>query len=101
MHHQLAKEDRKGADAVIMDMRDEGLDFYAQLGHGMPLQFFCRGLCYKETPEGAFVLESADGTVMSIDEKEYRNRLEYALACIGDGSENGISELVTKHTKPL
>lgn len=98
MQRQLEK---KEADSIMMDMRGEGLDFYAELKREVPLKYFCRGTRYVKSPDGTFTMEAADGTALPIDENEYRSRLDYALSCIGASSETGVSVLVKKHIKAL
>jgi len=99
MNRQLDKRREEGISAITMDMRNEGLDFYAELSHESPLKYFCRGTRYVKSPEGTFTMEAADGTALAIDENEYRSRLDYALSCIGASSESGVSVLVKKHIK--
>jgi len=101
MARQLAARSGEGVEAVMMDLRDEGIDFYAVLGCGTPLKYFCRGIRYAETPEGTFTMEAANGTVLEINEREYRDRLDYALSCIEGGTENAILDLVVKHAKGI
>lgn len=96
MKKQLEKSD---VPELVMDMRGEGLDFYARLGQKEPLSYFCRGTCYRQNDAGNFIMKTADGTENTIDEAEYKNRLNYALSCIGASSEAGISVLVKKHSK--
>lgn len=96
MQRQLEK---KGTESILMDMRGEGLDFYAELHQDRPLKYVCRGTGYVKSPEGKFTMEAADGTALPIDENEYRSRLDYALSCIGASSETGVSVLVKKHIK--
>ena len=101
MHRQLDKrKEEEGVEAITMDMRDDGLDFYAELSQDVPLRYFCRGTRYVKSPEGGFTMEAGDGTALAIDENEYRSRLEYALSCIGASSESGVSVLVKKHIRP-
>ena len=100
MHRQLEKRNtEEGVKAILMDMRDDGLDFYAELSEEAPLKYFCRGTRYVKSPEGRFTMEAGDGTALPIDENEYRSRLDYALSCIGASSEAGVSVLVKKHIK--
>ena len=100
MQRQLEKRnEEEGVSAITMDMRDDGLDFYAELSQEAPLKYFCRGTRYVKSPEGSFSMEAGDGTALAIDENEYRSRLEYALSCIGASSESGVSVLVKKHIK--
>jgi len=99
MQRQLDKRDGDKVESVMMDMRDDGLDFYAVLRRDTPLKYFCRGTRYVKSPEGIFTMEAADGTALRIDENEYRSRLDYALSCIGASSETGVSVLVKKHIK--
>ncbi|MEJ2499651.1 MAG: hypothetical protein P8Y65_00700 [Campylobacterales bacterium] len=101
MQRQLEKRKAEGVDAIRMDMRDDGLDFYAELSEAAPLKYSCRGTNYVKLPEGEFLMKAADGTALPIDESEYRNRLNYALSCIGASSESGVSVLIKKHIKPL
>jgi hypothetical protein len=101
MQRQLDKRGEEGIDSIMMDMRDDGLDFYALLSNQVPLKYFCRGTRYVKSPEGKFTMEAADGTALPIDENEYRSRLDYALSCIGASSETGVSVLVKKHIKPV
>lgn len=96
MKKQLEKRE---TPELVMDMRGEGLDFYARLSREEPLSFFCRGTCYRKDADGSFVMKTADGTENPINEAEYKNRLDYALSCIGASSEAGISVLVKKHSK--
>jgi len=97
MQKQLDR--RAGIETITMDMRDDGLDFCASLTRDEPLSYYCRGTRYEQTPEGTYTMEAADGTVLPIDEDEYRSRLDYALSCIGASSETGVSVLVKKHIK--
>lgn len=101
MQRQLEKSKKEGVEVIRMDMRDEGLDFYAELSEASPLKYSCRGTNYAKTPEGTYSMKAADGTALPIDESEYRNRLDYALSCIGASSESGVSVLVKKHIKAL
>jgi len=101
MERQLAKRSSEGTEAIMMDMRDDGIDFYAVLKQDNPLCFFCRGIRYFKSPEGVYTMQAADGTGLPIDENEYRSRLDYALSCIGASSETGIGVLVKKHIKTL
>jgi len=99
MQKQLEKRTEEGVDAIMMDMRNDGLDFYAELSRERPLKYYCRGIRYVKSPEGSFTMEASDGTSLPIDENEYRSRLDYALSCIGASSESGVSVLVKKHIK--
>ena len=99
MQRQLEKRKEEGVSAITMDMRDDGLDFYAELSQETPLKYFCRGTRYVKSPEGDFTMEAGDGTALPIDENEYRSRLEYALSCIGASSESGVSVLVKRHIR--
>jgi hypothetical protein len=100
MQRQLEKRnEEEGTNAITMDMRDDGLDFYAELSRETPLKYFCRGTRYVKSSEGTFSMEAGDGTALPIDEQEYRSRLDYALSCIGASSESGVSVLVKKHIK--
>ena len=99
MQRQLEKRKEEGVSAITMDMRDDGLDFYAELSQETPLKYFCRGTRYVKSPEGSFTMEAGDGTALPIDENEYRSRLEYALSCIGASSESGVSVLVKRHIR--
>ena len=101
MQKQLEKREEEGVVAIMMDMRNDGLDFYAELDRETPLKYFCRGTRYVKSPEGKFTMEAADGTALPIDENEYRSRLDYALSCIGASSESGVSVLLKKHIKAL
>lgn len=101
MQRQLDKREASGVERVMMDMRGDGLDFYAELSKQTPLKYFCRGTRYVKSPEGQFTMEAADGTALRIDENEYRSRLDYALSCIGASSETGVSVLVKKHIKEV
>ena len=86
---------------VTIDLRENGLDFYAVLTQDAPLRFSCRGLCYEASNRGEYTMKAADGTQITIDEKEYRGRLDYALSCIGAASVEGVGTLAKKHLKPL
>lgn len=99
MQRQLDKRAEKNTNSIMMDMRDDGLDFYAELSQEVPLKYYCRGTRYVKLAEGSYTMEAADGTVLAIDENEYRSRLDYALSCIGASSESGVSVLVKKHIK--
>jgi hypothetical protein len=99
MQRQLDRRAEKNVSSIMMDMRDDGLDFYAELGREQPLKYYCRGIRYVKSPEGTYTMEAADGTALPIDENEYRSRLDYALSCIGASSETGVSVLVKKHIK--
>jgi hypothetical protein len=99
MNRQLEKRSADGINTIRMDMRNDGLDFYAELSQEIPLKYYCRGTRYVKSPEGSFTMEAADGTALPIDENEYRSRLDYALSCIGASSESGVSVLVKKHIK--
>lgn len=99
MQKQFDKRQGDGIDRMMMDMRDDGLDFYATLGSETPLSYYCRGTRYVKHPDGSFTMEAGDGTTLPIDENEYRSRLDYALSCIGASSETGVSVLVKKHIK--
>ncbi|HHD72446.1 MAG TPA: hypothetical protein ENL02_00780 [Epsilonproteobacteria bacterium] len=99
MQRQLEKRSEKKVSSIMMDMRDDGLDFYAELSQEVPLSYYCRGTRYVKSPEGNFTMEAADGTALAIDENEFRSRLDYALSCIGASSEAGVSVLVKKHIK--
>jgi hypothetical protein len=101
MQRQLEQRKGEGVDAIRMDMREDGLDFYAELSEEAPLKYSCRGTNYVKSSEGAFLMKAADGTALPIDENEYRNRLNYALSCIGASSESGVSVLVKNHIKPV
>lgn len=101
MQRQLDKRAEKEIKSIMMDMRDDGLDFYAELSQETPLKYYCRGTRYVKSPEGNYTMEAADGTALAIDENEYRSRLDYALSCIGASSETGVSVLVKKHIKEL
>lgn len=90
---------REGAEELTMDMRGEGLDFFATLSKTEPLSYYCRGTRYRCHPDGSYVMQTGNGAVLTIDEQEYLNRLDYALSCIGASSEAGISVLVKKHIK--
>lgn len=92
-------EKREGINELNMDMRGDGLDFFAILSKEMPLSFCCRGTRYRHFPDDTYVMEAGDGTQLPIDEQEFRSRLEYALSCIGASSEAGVSVLVKKHIK--
>ena len=99
MQKQFDRRRNSGIETITMDMRDEGLDFYATLGKETPLSYFCRGTRYVKHADGTFAMVAGDGTSLPIDEDEYRNRLNYALSCIGASSETGVSVLVKKHLR--
>lgn len=99
MQKQMQKRRDDGVQGIMMDMRDDGLDFYATMTVEEPLSYFCRGTRYICSNEGEYSMAAADGTVLPIDEREYRTRLDYALSCIGASSQTGVSVLVKKHTK--
>ncbi len=101
MQKQFNKRKADGIEQMTMDMRDDGLDFYATLGNEMPLSYYCRGTRYVKHPDGTYTMEAGDGTSLPIDENEYCSRLNYALSCIGASSETGVSVLVKKHIKAL
>ncbi|GEM_PF-5811049 len=99
MQKQFDKRTPEGIEKLTMDMRDEGLDFYATLEKEAPLSYFCRGTRYIRHADGTFTMQAANGTSLPIDENEYLSRLNYALSCIGASSETGISVLVKKHIR--
>lgn len=99
MQRQLKKREEEGVHSVMMDLRDDGLDFYATISNGSPMKYYCRGTRYVKAEDGTFTMETGDGTALPIDENEYLNRLDYALSCIGASSETGVSVLVKKHIK--
>lgn len=99
MQRQLNKREEEGIHAVMVDLRDEGLDFYASISSDLPMKYYCRGTRYVKIEDGSFRMETGDGTALPIDENEYLSRLDYALSCIGASSETGVSVLVKKHIK--
>ncbi len=99
MQKHFDKRQKDGIKKLTMDMRDEGLDFYAELGQEDPLSYYCRGTRYIKKSDGTYFMEVANGTALPIDENEYKSRLNYALSCIGASSETGVSVLVKKHLK--
>jgi len=101
MQKQFDRHKKEGAEKLMMDMRDDGLDFYATLGSDTPLSYYCRGTRYVKHDDGTYTMEAANGTSLPIDENEYCNRLNYALSCIGASSETGVSVLVKKHIKAV
>lgn len=96
----LKQKKKRPENAVItMDMRSDGIDFFAEQSDDETLCYYVRGSKYVKNPDGTFNMLTSDNIDIPINEVDFHTALQAALSSTGVSSDTGVSVLVKKHIR--
>lgn len=98
---QMSKQKQKRPEnqKIMMDMRSDGIDFFAEMDNSQTLSYFSRGTRYKRTVDGKCHMTTSDGMDMPIGEIDFQTTLHNCLLSTGVSSDTGVGVLVKKHIR--